>query len=125
MHAYVLLMISRSNPVTVRLDGNLTEWTTMGELRSLQTLDLYNNQMVGDVPASLQNLTSLQYLYLDNIHLTPLRQWYCGERIPNNGKYNYRIVRDEYIRMTSIPCDDMHDVNFAFNSLQVSGVYPD
>ena len=80
--------------------------------------------MYGDVPAALQNLTSLQYLYLDNQHYKPLRQKYCRQRLPNNGKYNYRIVRDEYVQMTSVVCEDMHDTNFAFNSLQESGVFP-
>ena len=80
---------------------------------------------VVQVPPSLQNLTSLQYLYLDNQHYKPLRQQYCGQRMPNNGKYNYRIVREEYQQMTSVICEEMHDTNFAFNSLQASGVYPD
>ena len=106
------------------VDGNLTNFYTLGNLRQLITLDLYNNQMYGDVPAALQNLTSLQYLYLDNQHYKPLRQKYCRQRLPNNGKYNYRIVRDEYVQMTSVVCEDMHDTNFAFNSLQESGVFP-
>ena len=106
------------------LDGNFTALTTLGDLRNLVTLDLYGNRMHGDVPSSIQNLSSLQYLYLDNQHYAPLRQYYCGQRLPNNGKYNYRIVRDEYLTMTSIPCDNMHDTNFAFSSLQESGVYP-
>ena len=42
--------------------------------------------MYGDVPASVQNLTSLQYLYLQNEHLKPLRLKYCRQRIPNVGK---------------------------------------
>jgi hypothetical protein len=192
-----------------RLDANFTKFHTLGNLRNLVTLDLYNNRMSGEVPPSLQNLTSLQYLYLDNEHYKPLRQKYCRQRLPNNGKYNYRIVRDEYVQMTSVRalparersacprtqpitrspqpmlterglqrlvgrpaarmvlllginhpslsttrisacplheinstcssttttplaplasqvhCEDMHDTNFAFNSLQVSGVYPD
>ena len=120
--AYLLRHLRMSDN---KLDGNLTRWTSMGDLRQLITLDLYNNQMVGDVPAALQNLTSLQYLYLDNQHYKPLRQKYCRQRLPDNGKYNYRIVRDEYVQMTSVVCEDMHDTNFAFNSLQVSGVYPD
>ena len=106
------------------LDGNFTALTTLGDLRNLVTLDLYGNRMHGDVPSSIQNLSSLQYLYLDNQHYAPLRQYYCGQRLPNNGKYNYRIVRDEYLTMTSIPCDNMHDTNIAFSSLQESGVYP-
>ena len=36
-----------------------------------------------------------------------------------------RIVRDNYLQMTALPCENMHDTNFAFNSLQESGVYPD
>jgi len=106
-----------------RLDANFTEFVTLGDLRQLITLDLYNNQMTGEVPASIQNLTSMQYLYLDNEHYKPLRQKYCGQRLPNNGKYNYRIVREEYQQMTSVICEEMHDTKFAFNSLQVSGVY--
>jgi len=86
-------------------------------------LDLYNNQMYGEVPPSVQNLTSLQYLYLDNEHYKPLRQKYCRQRIPNNGKYSYTIVREQYQEMTSVICEDMHDTNYAFNSLQASGVY--
>jgi hypothetical protein len=105
------------------LNGNLTALSTLGGLRSLLTFDLYANHMHGDVPPSIQDLVSLQYLYLDNQHYGPLRQYYCGQRIPNNGKYNYRIVRDEYLTMTSTPCDNMYDTNFAFSSLQESGVY--
>ena len=43
------------------------------------------------------------------------------QRLPNLGKYNYRIVRDEYRQM--MECEDMHDTAFTFNSLQESGVY--
>ena len=66
-----------------------------------------------------------QYLFVDNQHLGPIRNYYCRQRIPNNGKYNYRQVRDMYVQMTSVECQDPHDTNFAFNSLQDSGVYPD
>ena len=107
------------------LDGNLSKFTSMGNLRRLQMLDLYNNRMTGDVPPSLANLTSLQYLYVDNEHLGVLRNYYCRQRIPNNGKYSYRIVRDEYHTFASAVCEDPHDTAFAFNSLQDSGVYED
>jgi len=109
---------------TNRLDGNFTKFDRLGQLNRLITLDLYENKMIGDLPSSLQNLSSLQYLYLDNQHYKILRQYYCGQRLPNNGKYNYRIVRDDYLRMSSVPCDNMHDTSFAFYSLQESGVYP-
>ena len=78
------------------LSGNFTQFSTLGNLRQLVMLDLYNNQMIGEVPPSVQNLSSLQYLYLDNEHYKPLRQKYCRQRIPNNGKYSYTIVREQY-----------------------------
>ena len=64
----------------------------------LVMLDFYNNRMFGEVPASIQNLTNLQYLYLDDVHYKPLRQYYCRQRLANNGKSNYRIVRDNYLQ---------------------------
>ena len=89
----------------------------------LQYLDLYNNRMVGDVPPGIANLTNLKELYLQNEHLTPVRQRFCRMRLANVGKYNWRIVRDEYALFTSMLCPDMHDVDFTFNSLQASASY--
>ena len=50
---------------------------------------------------------------------------FCGQRIPNNGKYNWRIVRDEYHQMMGLHCPEgvIHDTAFTFNSLQASGVF--
>ena len=36
-------------------------------------------------------------MYVQNEHLLPLRRKFCGQL--NNGKYNWRIVRDEYHQM--------------------------
>ena len=79
--------------------------------------------MYGDVPASVQNLTNLQYLYLQNEHLKPLRLKYCRQRIPNVGKYSHRIVREQYVEMMSHVCEDIYTTEFTFNSLQDSGMY--
>jgi len=79
--------------------------------------------MSGDVPASIANLTNLKEVYLQNEHLTPIRQRFCRTRIPNVGKYSWRIMREEYRQYTSVLCDDMHDVDFQFNSLQHSSSY--
>ena len=76
-----------------RLSGSLPN--ALGKLRSLETLDLYNNSLTGDVNPSIGNLANLKYMYLDNHHLLPLRKRYCGQRLPNLGKYSYRIVREE------------------------------
>ena len=96
---------------------------SIGNLLRLRYLDLYNNRMVGDVPPGIANLTNLKELYLQNEHLTPVRQRYCRQRIPNVGKYSWRIMREEYRQMTAVVCDNMHDVDFTFNSLQHSQSY--
>ena len=62
-------------------------------------------------------------LYLANEHLLPLRKKHCGQRLPDVGKYSWRIMREEYNQMTSVLCPDMHDVEFTFNSLQKSSSY--
>ena len=134
------------------LSGNLTEFGSIGNLMRLTMLDLYNNQvkyltpilpqyaahsnlthvsldvrtttqMIGELPASIQNLTNLQYLYLDDAHYKPLRQYYCRQRLPQNGKHSYRIVRENYLQMANSVCEDIYDTNTAFNPLQVSGYY--
>eukprot|EP00966_Prymnesium_polylepis_P208605 4832996-Prymnesium_polylepis.1 len=68
--------------------------------------------MLGDIPASIKNLTNLKALYVQNEHLTPVRQRYCRQRIPNVGKYNWRLMREEYQRFTSVMCPDMHDTDY-------------
>ena len=103
------------------IEGPIPE--SIGKLFNLRHLDLYNNQMTGDVPPGIANLTNLKELYLQNEHLTPVRQYYCRQRIPNVGKYSWRLMREEYRTMTAVVCDNMHDVDFTFNSLQHSQSY--
>ena len=38
-----------------KLDGNFTKFHTLGNLRNLITLDLYNNVMEGDVPPAIRD----------------------------------------------------------------------
>ena len=78
--------------------------------------------MSGDVPSTIAGLTNLKTLHLDNQHLKPVRMRYCGHRIPNTGKYNWRVVRDEYLHWTATICPDthIHDTDFTFNNLQSS-----
>ena len=94
-------------------------------MRRLEVLDLYNNSLTGDVPSSIRELTELKELYLDNQHLLPLRKRYCGQRLPDLGKYSYRIIRDEYDQMMASYCpdDEIFDTKFTFSTLQDSGMY--
>ena len=94
----------------------------VGRLHALTELDVYDNQMSGDVPSTIAGLTNLKTLHLDNQHLKPVRMRYCGHRIPNTGKYNWRVVRDEYLHWTATICPDthIHDTDFTFNNLQSS-----
>ena len=101
-----------------RIPGYIPE--SIGKLLKLRHLDFYNNQMIGDIPASIKNLTNLKQLYVQNEHLTPVRQRFCRQRIPNVGKYNWRIMREEYEQWTSVLCPNMHDTEYTFNSLQAS-----
>ena len=57
-------------------------------------------------------------LYVPNAILDPILNYKCQERIPRNGKYNWRIVRDEYPVMMAKYCPEPYDVQFAFEPLQ-------
>ena len=61
---------------------------------------------------------SLVLLYVPNAILDPILNYKCQERIPRNGKYNWRIVRDEYPVMMAKYCPEPYDVQFAFEPLQ-------
>ena len=53
-----------------------------------------------------------------NAILDPILNYKCQERIPRNGKYNWRFVRDEYPVMMAKYCPEPYDVQFAFEPLQ-------
>ena len=105
------------------LTGNLPD--EIGRLRSLTYLDVYNNSMQGDVPTSIRNLYELRELYLANDHLLPLRKRYCSQRLPDLGRFNQVVVREEYDQMmaTFCPEDQLHSIDYTWKSLQDSGVY--
>jgi Leucine-rich repeat (LRR) protein len=105
------------------LDGEIP--SRIGNLQRLEVLDIYNNSMVGDIPSSIRDLIELRELYLAHEHLLPLRKRYCGQRLPDLGKYSYRIVREEYDQMMASYCpeDQLHSTEFTFSTLQESGVY--
>ena len=84
------------------LVGNLPD--SVGKLRRLQWLDVYNNSMSGDVPEGIRELGELRELYLANEHLLPLRRRFCGQRLPDVGKYSWRVIREDYDQMMASYC---------------------
>ena len=70
------------------------------------------------MPSELAGLINLRLLYMPNEQLLPLRRRYCQQRLPNVGKYNYRIVREEYGRMIDSLCPEPFDTLNAFGTLQ-------
>ena len=115
-----LVMLETISLASNRVNGSIP--TQIGRLKALRHLDVYDNQMSGDVPATIEGLTNLKTLHLDNQHLKPVRQHYCGQRIPNTGRHNWRLLRDEYLHWTATVCPDshLHDTDFSFNNLQSS-----
>ena len=61
---------------------------------------------------------STERRWAPNAILDPILNYKCQERIPRNGKYNWRIVRDEYPVMMAKYCPEPYDVQFAFEPLQ-------
>jgi Leucine-rich repeat (LRR) protein len=103
-----------------KLSGSLP--TQLGNLVHLETLDVWNNTFSGDMPSQLGQLINLRLLYLPNEQLLPLRLHYCQHRLPNLGKYSYRLVREEYYRFASAICPEPFDTLSAFGTLaQLSG----
>ena len=103
-----------------RFSGSLP--TELGLLNELETFDAYNNQFDGAMPSELGQLINLRLFYVPNEQLLPLRMRYCQQRLPNVGKYSYRIVREEYYKMIQSLCPEPHDTLNAFGTLaQISG----
>ena len=88
----------------------------IGLLRALSILDLYANDLTGDPPATIANLINLRQFYVDQEQLTPLLIWFCRERL-RPGKYNYRILRDEWERLSQATCANPYTFLEAFGTL--------
>jgi hypothetical protein len=88
---------------------------------SLETWDTFNNKLTGDLPTSIAELANLEYLYLQNEHTDPLRNYYCKERIAQNAngkKFNLIAMQKDYISFTMAgTCVNPFDVDGAFGQL--------
>jgi len=88
---------------------------------SLETWDTFNNKLEGDLPSSFADLKNIEYLYVQNEHTDPLRNYYCKERISESAlgrKFNWAMMANEYISM-KMPgtCVNPLDVHGAFDPL--------
>lgn len=58
--------------------------------------DSFGNKMEGDLPDSINELTSLDYLYMQNEHTGSMRNHHCKQRFDmaaNGKKFNYQVLR--------------------------------
>jgi hypothetical protein len=113
------------------LSGTMPD--VFGGLPKLTLWDTYGNQMTGDLPESIQNVTGLEYLYIQAAHTDVLRNFRCRERIPGLGnlhndmnvpskqagiKFNWYIQVAEYYNYKyASACVDPFDVETAFEEL--------
>ena len=65
-------------------------------LPRVQYWDTYANQITGDLPPSIQNISAtLEHLYIQTEQTDALRNFRCRERIPGLG--NLRALRCTYM----------------------------
>ena len=92
-----------------------------GLANTLEWWDTFNNKLTGDIPSSIGELKNMEYLYIQNEHTDPLRNYFCKERIgasANGRKYNWQMIANDYVSM-SMPgaCVNPLDVASAFDQL--------
>ena len=61
-------------------------------------------------------MINLRQIYFDQAQLTPLLVWFCRQRL-RPGKYNYRILREEWQRLSQASCADPFTFLEAFGTL--------
>ena len=98
----------------------------IGKLYWLNHLDLYGNPIDGDLPDTIEHLVNIKYFYVPDETLLVLRKYRCGERLWKVGKFNYKIVRDNYLMMSQQLCPNPLSTEEAFWSLdELSVLYGD
>jgi len=114
-----------------QLSGSMPD--AFGGLRKIEYWDTYGNQLTGDLPPSIMNASTMEALYVQVEQTGPLRNWFCGERIPGisnhhndlnvpsqqaGAKYNWVIqVRDYYNMVYTTLCAEPLDPEVAFQAL--------
>ena len=103
-----------------KLSGSIPD-SFAGMNMSLETWDTFGNKLTGDLPSSISELANLEYLYVQNEHTDPLRNYYCNERISQNAngkKYNQIAMQKDYISMSMAgSCVNPLDLEGAFGTL--------
>merc|ERR1711939_501482 len=87
----------------------------MDDIEFLNWWDTFGNKLEGDLPSSIQKLSSLDYLYIQNEHSDALRNHYCQQRIEASAigrKYNWQVLANEYYNYKHVSaCANPYDMH--------------
>jgi len=90
-----------------QLTGEIPPW--IGNLTNLNYLNLSYNELSGEIPSEIGNLTNLEYLYLDINELTGIiPEEICnqGDNIPNVGSNQLCPPYPDCIHQSDIDSQD-------------------
>ena len=83
--------------------------------------DSFNNKLSGDFPPSIQNISAIEYLYIQNEHTDAMLNYYCQQRIDNSAigrKTNWAALATEYINWKYVSaCANPYDKAGAYDKL--------
>ena len=92
-----------------------------GGLPQLILWDTFNNKLSGDFPPSIQNISAIEYLYIQNEHTDAMLNYYCQQRIDNSAigrKTNWAALATEYINWKYVSaCANPYDKAGAYDKL--------
>ena len=66
----------------------LSHWCVFHRKKAKDLVKVFERELQGAA-----GKRKLVFLYLANEHLLPLRRKYCGMRLPDAGKYSWRMLR--------------------------------
>lgn len=102
-----------------RVSGSIPD--VFGGTPELYHWDSFNNKMEGDLPDSVNDLTNLDYLYIQNEHTGSMRNHHCKQRFDmaaNGKKFNFQVLGNEHFAYKTISaCANPFDLHATFDAL--------